>query len=63
LGRPRGKWEVASAREAVDFLHIRKWKEAARDDKVGGRRSGRPQASKRALALLEEEKNEEVVKK
>jgi len=44
LGRPRGRWEVASATGAVDFLHIWKWKEAAREDKVGGRRSGRPQA-------------------
>jgi len=44
LGRPRGMWEVASATGAVGFLHIRKWKEAAREDKVGGRRSGKPQA-------------------
>jgi hypothetical protein len=60
LGSPRGRWEVASARGAVDFLHVRKWKEAAREDKVGGRRSGRPQASKRAQSLQEEKDEEEV---
>jgi len=63
LGRPRpkGRWEAASATGAVVFLHIRKWKEAAREDAVGGRRSGRPQASKCVQALLK--KDEEEVKK
>ena len=33
--------EAASAGDAADILHVRKWK-AAREDKGGGRRSGRP---------------------
>jgi hypothetical protein len=44
LGRTRGRWEVVSATGAVDFLHVRKWKKVAREDKAGARKSGRPQA-------------------
>ena len=62
LGRPRGRWEVAYATGAVDFPHIRKWKEAAREDKVAGRRSRRPQAWKWVQALLEEVEDEGVKK-
>ena len=54
--------EAASAGDAADILHVRKWK-AAREDKGGGRRSGRPRPWKWAQALLDQEKDEEEVKK